>query len=123
MSRHRNFVKKCDAEITRLFSGQPCKKCGARLGTVGHHLIPRSHLATRHDIRLIFPLCPEHHMHSNVLAAHSTNPEAQDAFDKWLEEEFPETWKLMLDKRNEICYAFSIDWEKRLSDLRAINNL
>lgn len=87
---------KADIEITRLFSGSPCAVCGKTEHTCAHHLIPKKRCAMhRFSLENLLPLCQAHHMHGNIMAAHSTSVIAVRAFTSWLIETMPETWAWM----------------------------
>ena len=92
---------KADAEITRLHSGRACVVCGTCLHTCGHHLIPRSRSSyLRHDLRNIFVLCPSHHMFSNTLSAHSENALAVREFANYIEKNFPDRLRYLIENQH-----------------------
>ena len=78
------------AEFMRLFRGRPCRVCGSRSGTVGHHVLSRgAHPELALEPMNIMILCFDHHrwFHEEPLicgvwtAMHLT-----DAEMKWLTE-------------------------------------
>ena len=93
---------KADAEITHLHTGKPCEVCKSqgRINTYltcGHHVVAKSLCANlRHHKDNIVDLCSEHHLFSNELAAHSSNPLAIQAWITWLEIHKIEAYHLLL---------------------------
>ena len=70
--------------VMKLFRGRPCAICGTRNGTVGHHIESRQRRPDLADnASNIVPLCPEHHLYSNVMSAHGCY-EARARFGTWL---------------------------------------
>jgi len=119
LSQHQKWIRKLDKIVSDHVSGQPCLVCGSRSGTVPHHLLNRRHLSGRWDLDIVVPLCNEHHNTSNEIAAHSPNPEAQKAFDNWVKDLYPEKAQKVLDKRRDIWYGITINWETIHADLKA----
>ena len=112
--REQYFKGKTDKLITELFTGQPCVICKSQgiicTDTVGHHLVERSLSAYhRHNIWNIIPLCQNHHLFSNELAAHSSYAPAQVAFVEWLKGYMPKQHFLLTHYKS--C-ELKIDYER-----------
>ena len=63
-----------------------CAVCGRRGNLEAHHLIGRSHFATRHRVECGLCLCRHHHRFCNQISPHL----APKAFEAWLQKAFPE---------------------------------
>lgn len=74
--------------------GNKCAVCGATEHLNAHHLIPRTFLYFRHDLRNGILLCPSHHKYGNVLSAHK-NP---IRFVLWFMENRPTQWSWLRDQ-------------------------
>ena len=84
--------------------GPMCEKAA----TDPHHVIPRGHKATRHDLDNGMPLCVDCHNWAEG------NPKA---CDEWIEAKFPAIWQYHEDRKNEICHA--PDYKARCKGLAA----
>jgi len=67
-------------EAVCLASGRKCARCGSSLGVSGHHLIKRSNLVFRHDLRNGVCLCLYCHQRAEVY---------QMEFEIWLQKYSP----------------------------------
>jgi len=86
--------RKAERLCKKLVNGQPCVICKSHgqvnTRTHKHHLIPKGVNAYyKYELKNLIPLCASHHIFSNVIAAHSTNPLAVEAFMKWLRKYMP----------------------------------
>ena len=112
---------KADAEITRLYSGQPCAVCGTTAHTCGHHLIPKGRCsAHRHTLCNILPLCIAHHSMGGEIAAHSTSALVIRRFISWLIENRVDTWKWMQEHERDTAKP---DYKARYEFLKEIESL
>ena len=68
-------------------------------GTVeAHHIISRSHCATRHEIDVGVGLCTLHHKYSKKLSPH----QGPVGFAAWLQVNEPEKWEFVMAHRWKI---------------------
>jgi hypothetical protein len=74
--------------------GHKCAVCGATEHLNAHHLIPRTFLYFRHDLRNGILLCPSHHKYGNVLSAHK-NP---IRFVLWFMKNRPPQWSWLSEQ-------------------------
>ena len=112
---------KADAEITRLYSGQPCAVCGTTAHTCGHHLIPKGRCSMhRHTLCNLIALCPAHHSMGGEIAAHSTSALVIRRFISWLIENRVDTWKWMQEHEHDTAKP---DYKARYEFLKEIATL
>ena len=97
------------------FRGRPCEICGATNGvfngrttrSMGHHILSKElHRKYRYHEDNITTLCPAHHLGAEM-SPHSHDGAAQAAFYKWLEENRPEKYALMEERRFD---KFAKEW-------------
>jgi hypothetical protein len=98
---------KADKLLTKICSGRPCAVCKSEgkvntYQTCGHHLIPRGHSFSRHDLWNIVIICPEHHKFSNKLAAHSDNYFAQKNFEDWIRAWMPKHYLYWIQNQHKV---------------------
>ena len=112
------WMHACDQLFLARFRGRPCEICGATSGfysgktirSMGHHLLSKElHRLYRYDESNITTLCPNHHMGAEM-SPHSHDTAAQAAFYKWLEENNPEKYAMMLERRHD---KFNKEWTYR----------
>ena len=112
--------KKADKEVTKYYTGLPCKICGTTHQTCGHHIVERSLSAYfRHCPYNIIALCIKHHKFSNEIAAHSKNPLAVKAFIEWLKNNYPKGYECLETYKQ---YTGSdVDYEQAYYDWKELN--
>ncbi len=97
-ANHKSYRVKADELFMSQYRGLPCEVCGSAYKTVFHHLIPKGRSrALRYDKRNGCILCQKHHMFSNEMAPHSSNPLAVARFMKWFEETHPSRHKWIIE--------------------------
>lgn len=110
-------IKKIDKLLTEIGKRSFCAVCGAQPAWL-HHLLPKStHPWLRAVVENLLPLCDNHHILSNDLAAHSSNRKAQQAFIGWLLLNRPIQYDCMEYHRNSTLLAQ--DWKQELAMLKA----
>lgn len=93
--------KKALELVTELTKNQPCAVCKSMAllttnRTCGHHVVAKK-ISGYYATKLInlLPLCEQHHMFSNEIAAHSSYQPAQVRFVDWLKEFSPKKYELL----------------------------
>lgn len=111
------WMNACDDIFLARFRGRQCEICGATSGfyngrttrSMGHHILSKElHRKYRYHMDNIICLCPKHHLGAEM-SPHSHDTAAQAAFFKWLENNRPEKYALMEERRfdkfaKEWCY-------------------
>ncbi len=116
----RYWQKKADNEVTKYFTGLPCKVCGTTYQTCGHHIVERSlSAALRHHPLNIIALCVKHHKFGNELAAHSKNPLAVNAYTDWLQTNHPKRYELLETYKQ--YRTEKVDYEQNFYEWREMN--
>ena len=81
-----------------------CEYCGA--GNVSaHHIIGRTHLGLRWDVRNGVSLCQKHHTGSSVFSAHLTPKK----FEKWIKEYRREDWEYLQVEKWNLNFDIDLD--------------
>lgn len=113
------WKKKADKEVSKYYTGQPCKVCGTTYQTCGHHIVHRSIAYYRHHPYNLIPLCPKHHKFSNDLAPHSKNPLAVKAFLEWLKENYNVGYECLQNYKRHL--AEKVDYEENYNEWKEMN--
>lgn len=78
-----------------------CEACGSRYNVSAHHVIGRTHLGLRWDIRNGITLCQKHHTGASEFSAHQTPDKFLAWFKRYREEDFiyleSQKWELNFD--------------------------
>ena len=114
------WKKKADKEVTKYYTGLPCKVCGSEHMTCGHHIVHRSVAYFRHHPHNIIPLCPKHHKFSNDLAPHSNNPLAVEAFLDWLNENCWSGYQCLKEYKQHL--GEKVDYEQAYLEWKGLNS-
>ena len=97
-SPNRSLIKECDGLIQAIAClGKCVLSAGFRQAQVGHHLIGRSNMYYRHDLRNIVPLTDFHHTGDSPQCA-ELRPKA---FANAMEHFYREQWEWAQAHRNE----------------------
>ena len=118
------WKKKCDAvwaEIIKTIDGHKCAVCGDPVRLNAHHLIDRSQLLTRYEIKNGIALCPLHHQFCRDMSAHKSPVR----FSYWLFNEYPQralfVVHVKLDKKeDEEKKKRKFNYKEKLAELEAI---
>ena len=111
---------KADKEVTKYFSGLPCKVCGFTYMTCGHHIVHRSVAYYRHHPHNIIPLCPKHHKFSNDLAPHSNNPLAVNCWLLWLMNNCEVGYQCLMEYKLHL--GEKVDYEQAYLEWKELNS-
>lgn len=75
-----------------------CEVCGKTEYLAAHHFIRRGISSLRYDLDNGITLCPSHHTFNYEFSAHRT----PEAFDKWFKKTYPERYKYLKKKAQQI---------------------
>ena len=119
---------KADEQASKYYRHLPCKVCESEgvenTDTCWHHIVPKSLSAHyRHDPDNLISLCNKHHNTDNDIAAHGTNPLAQEGFLNWLREHRPKGVEMLdsykMHKNEKVDYEQAyLEWKELNSDDR-----